>query len=85
MSCIESRNPFLDHSIFYNDAFVEDIGKQRLVKIFKDVFNFDPPKKQGFSGYMNELYNHINDTKIANDPKDIGLWKDACYQIMENV
>jgi asparagine synthase (glutamine-hydrolysing) len=85
MSCIESRNPFLDHSIFYNDAFVEDIGKQRLVKIFKDIFNFDPPKKQGFSGYMNELYNYINNTKIANDPKDIGLWKDACYQIMETV
>lgn len=85
MSCIESRNPFLDHSIFYNDAFVEDIGKQRLIKIFKDVFNFDPPKKQGFSGYMNELYNYVNNTEITNDPKDIGLWKDACYQIMENV
>ena len=85
MSCIESRNPFLDHSIFYNDAFVEDIGKQRLVKIFKDIFNFDPPKKQGFSGYMNELYNYVNNTKIANDPKDIRLWKDACYQIMETV
>jgi len=34
---------------------------------------------------MNELYNYINNTKIANDPKDIGLWKDACYQIMETV
>ena len=85
MSCIESRNPFLDHSIFYNDAFVKDIGKQRLVKIFKDVFKFDPPKKQGFSGYMNELYNYVNNTEIENDPKDISLWKDACYKIMERV
>ena len=85
MSCIESRNPFLDHSIFYNDAFVRDIGKQRLIKIFKDVFNFDPPKKQGFSGYMNELYNYVNNTEIANDPKDISLWKNVCYQIMKTI
>ena len=85
MSCIESRNPFLDHTIFYNDAFVNDIGKEKLVEIFKKEFKFAPPKKQGFSGYMNELYNHINNTNIANDPKDISLWKDACYQIMEAV
>jgi asparagine synthase (glutamine-hydrolysing) len=85
MSCIESRNPFLDHSIFYNDAFVRDIGKQRLIKIFKDVFNFDPPKKQGFSGYMNELYNYVNNTEITNDPKDISLWKNACNQIMKTI
>ena len=85
MSCIESRNPFLDHSIFYNDAFVEDIGKNRLVKIFKDVFGFDPPKKQGFSGYMNELYNYVNGTDIQNDPKDISLWKDACFKIIEKL
>ena len=85
MSCIESRNPFLDHTIFYNDAFVNDIGKEKLVEIFKKEFKFAPPKKQGFSGYMNELYNHINNTNIANDSKDISLWKDACYQIMEAV
>ena len=49
MSCIESRNPFLDHTIFYNDAFVNDIGKEKLVEIFKKEFEFAPPKKQGFS------------------------------------
>ena len=75
----------MDHSIFYNDAFVEDIGKNRLVKIFKDVFGFDPPKKQGFSGYMNELYNYVNGTDIQNDPKDISLWKDACFKIIEKL
>ena len=84
MNCIEARNPFLDHSVFYNDAFIGDIGKERLVKIFKDVFGFDPPKKQGFSGYMNELYNYFNSSYEEIDSKDIGLWKDACYQIMEN-
>ena len=55
----------------------------------KNFLNYFPKKliykKQGFSGYMNELYNHINNTNIANDPKDISLWKDACYQIMEAV
>ena len=85
MSCIESRNPFLDHSIFYNDAFVKDIGKKRLVKIFKKIFGFDPPKKQGFSGYMNELYNHVNGTNETIDLKDISLWKDACYQIIDKI
>ena len=75
----------MDHSIFYNDAFVEDIGKNRVVKIFKDVFGFDPPKKQGFSGYMIELYNYVNGTDIQNDPKDISLWKDACFKIIEKL
>ena len=72
---------FLDEII----SVLDDEGKEKLVEIFKKEFEFTPPKKQGFSGYMNELYNHINNTNIANDPKDISLWKDACYQIMESV
>ena len=85
MSCIESRNPFLDHSIYYNDAFLHDVDKIRLKKIFKRQFGIELPEKQGFSGYMNELYNYVNGTDIQNDPKDISLWKDACFKIIEKL
>ena len=78
----------------YGDKVAMELGSYGYILLkekggakatFKKEFEFAPPKKQGFSGYMNELYNHINNTNIANDPKDISLWKDACYQIMESV
>ena len=34
---------------------------------------------------MNELYNYVNGTDIQNDPKDISLWKDACFKIIEKL
>ena len=34
---------------------------------------------------MNELYNHVNGTNETIDLKDISLWKDACYQIIDKI
>lgn len=78
-SCIESRNPFLDHQFFYNDNFLYDVEKTKLVNMFEKMFHRSLiKKKQGFAGFPNEYYNHVFGTDLKNfDNND--KWKIAKY------
>lgn len=85
--CVEPRNPFLDHDIFYNNFFENDVNKNECKKIFNLMFpKIEIKPKQGFAGFPNELYAHLGLTEpeITNNDENY-KWKKACYEILKNL
>lgn len=92
INCIETRNPFLDHDIFYNSYFQNDNDKSACKKLFSSFFpKIEIKQKQGFAGFPNETYDYVNsyiqeieDTTVYEDDENY-KWKKACYTILKNL